>query len=321
MLAKTGFSAHSEGFNFVYRPFTLKDENIKSIRQRSISQIGRCLSSTNLRISLRALASLESALREPLPVFDMELSDEDREQWRPEQLEILTLIADVAQRSTDPVTLIRIRAILWWHRIRSPSEEVKERAEAVVYSIPESFELRLTRGLMNPFRIDEWQPTEDSEDDGNRFRQEKSEKMQHSLVAELLNRSEHASMAYEILTERIQTINAAGVQSSPQVILGVLGSTYPEFAAVLCDIIADNPSGPLAPYLFSLLTNVRVWHAERARGIAQRVLIGGTPVLCRGVALSYKSLRWADNATEEDIEVIKGLLNHEDLGVRDAAIE
>lgn len=320
MLAKTGFSAHSEGFNFVYRPFTLRDENIRSIRQRSISLIGRCLFSTNLRISLRALASFERALREPLAVFNMKISDEDREQWRPEQLEILTIVADFARHSTEPVTLIRVKRALSWHRNCSPSDEVKEKADAVVSSIPESFELRLTHGLMSPFRMDEWQPTEDNEDDGSRFRQENIEQMQHALVAEFLNHSEYASKAYEILAERIQAINAAGVQSSPQVLLDILGNTDPEFAAGLSDIIVDNPCGPLAPYLHSLLTNVRVWSAEHARGIGQRALIGGSPILSRCVALSYKSRRWTDNATEEDIEVIKELLDHEDLGVRDAAI-
>ena len=320
MLAKTGFSAHSEGFNFVYRPFTLRDENIRSIRQRSISLIGRCLFSTNLRISLRALASLESALREPHPVFDMELSDEDLEKWRPEQLELLTLIADFARRSTEPVILIQIRKVLLWHRSHSPSDEVRNQADAVVSSIPESFKLRLTQGLMSPFRMDEWQPNEDSGDDGNEFRQENIEQMQHALVAEFLSLSEYASRAYEILAERIQTIDAAGVRSRPQVLLDILGNTDPEFAADLSGIIVDNPCGPLAPYLHSLLTNVRVWSAEHARGIGQRALIGGSPILSRCVALSYKSRRWADNATEEDIEVIKELLDHEDLGVRDAAI-
>ena len=320
MLAKTGRSVHYEGYNFVYRPFTLKDENIKSIRQRSISLVGRCLFSTNLRISLRALKSLENALREPLAVFDMEISDENREQWRPEQLEILTLIADLVRCSTEPVTLIRIREALWWHRSYSPSDEVRDKADTVVSSIPESFELRLTQALMTPFRMDDRQPNEDNGDDGNRSRQEKIDQLQRALVVEFLDHSKRTGKAYEILTERIQTINAAGVQSSPQVILGILGNADPEFAAGLCDIIADNPNGPLAPYLQSLLTNVRIWSAERARGIGQRALRGGSPILCRGVALSYQSRRWADNAKAEDIEVIKELLDHEDLDVRDATI-
>ena len=320
MLAKTGFSVHSEGYNFAYHPFTLKDESIKSIRKRSISLVGRCLFLNNLRILLRALKSLENALREPLAVFDMVISDEDQEQWRPEQLEILTLIADLARRSTEPVTLIRIREALWWHRSYSPSDEVRDKADAVVSSIPESFELRLTQALMSPFRMDDWLPNEESGDDGNRRRQEKSEQMQRALVVEFLGHSEHAGKAYEILTDRIQTTNAAGVQPNPQEILGILGNSDPEFSAGLCDIIVDNPNGPLAPYLQPLLTNVRIWSAERARGIGQRALGGGSDILCRGVALSYRSRRWADNATAEDIEVIRELLDHEDIDVRGLAI-
>ena len=320
MLAKTGFSAHVEGYNFVYRPFTLEDERIKSIRQRSISLVGRCLFSNNLRISLRALNSLENALREPLAVFDMEISDEDREQWRPEQLEILTIVADFARRSTEPVTLICIGEAILWHRNFSPSDAVRDKADAVMSSIPVSFELRLTKGLMSPFRIDDWQPNEDNGDDGKRLSQEKREQMQRALVVELLSHSEHAGKAYEILTDRIQTINAAGVRSNPHVILDILGNSDPELVADLCDIIVDNPNGPLAPYLQSLLTNVRIWNAERARGIGQRALRGGSPILCRSVAMSYKSRRWADNATEEDIEVIRKLLDHEDLDVRGLAI-
>ena len=320
MLAKTGRSVHAEGHSFVHRPFTLKYESINSIRKRSISLIGRCLFSNNHRISLRALRSLESALCEPHAVLEMKISDEDREQWRPEQLEILTLISDLAHRSTEPVTLIRIRNALGWHRSHSPSDEVRDKADAIVSSIPESLDLRLTQGLMGPFRMDDWQLNEGSGDDGNRLRQEKIEQMQRALVVEFLGHSEHAGKAYEILSDRIQTINAAGVQSSPQVIIGILGNTDPEFAAGLCDIIVDNLNGPLAPYLQSLLTNVRIWNAERARGIGQRALRGGSPILCRGVASSYQSRRWADNAKAEDIEVIRELLDHDDLDVRGLAI-
>ena len=320
MLAKTGRSVHSEGHKIVIRPFTLKYERIKSIRQRSISLVGRCLLSTNLRISLRALASLENALRGPLPVFNMKISDEDLEQWRPEQLGILTLIADLARRSTELATLIRIREVLYWHRRYNPSDEVRDKAEAVVSFIAESFEIRLTQELLDPFHMDDWQPNEESEEDDSELRLEKWEQMRRDLVVEFLDHSEHAGKAYEILTDRIQTITAAGFHHNPHAFLDILGNTAPEFAAGLCDIIVDNPNGPLALHLHSLLTNVRQWSADRARDIDQRALKGGSDILCSGVALSYPSGGWADNATGEDVEVIRELLNYEDIDVRGLAI-
>ncbi len=320
MLAKTGRSVHFDRHNFVSRSFKLEYENVKSIRQRAISLVGSCLFSTDLRVSLRALGSLERALREPFPESDMEISDEELEQWRPEQYEILRLIADLARRSTEPVILIRIREVLWGYRSYTTSDEGRDKVDAIVTSFPTSFELRLTQELMGPFRMDDWLLDEDNGDEDYELHQEKRETMRRALLVELLDHSSHAGKAYEILTERIQTMNAAGVQPDPKALLEILGTSAPECADALCDLLVDNPKEPLSPYLQPLLTSVRIWSAERARNIGRRALQGGSDILCRGIAMSYQSRRWADNADKEDIEIIKELLDHEDIYTRGQAI-
>ena len=269
---------------------------------------------------MRALESLESALSEPVGMFDMKISDEDREQWRPEQLEILSHIADLAQSSTEPVVLLGIMDVLWWHRSYSDSDDVRDKADAIVASIPESFELRLTQELKDPFHSRDLLPEERQEDDGYKRHQERIEQTQRALVAEFLSHSGNVGGAYRILTHRIQAMTDAGVQPDPQLVLGILGNSNPEFAAGLCDIIVDDPSGALAPYLQPLLSNVRIWDAERARAISQRALGGSSNILCRGVALSYQSRGWAESATAQDVENIKELLKHEDVGARRLAI-
>ena len=320
MWEKTGHSTRSEGHSLVFRPFTLRDENVKSIRQRSLSLVVRCLSSNDLRVSLRAIRSLESALREPVGVFDMKISDEDREQWRPEQLEILTHVGELARRSTEPVVLLHIKESLRWHRSYSASEAVRARADAIVSSMPESFELSLTQELMDPFHSRDLLPEEREGDDGYRRHQERIEQIHRALVAKLISRSGDASGAYSILTGTIQTMTEAGVRPEPYVLLGILGDSDPEFAAGICDIIVDNPDGALAPYLHPLLSNVRIWNAERARAIGQRAFEGSSIVLRCGVASSYQAKGWSNNATAQDIENIRELLNHEDLAVRSLAV-
>ena len=320
MLAKTGHSTRSEGHSLFFRPFRLKDEDVKSIRQRSLPLVVNCLNSNDLRVSLRALQSLESALREPVGVFEMKISDEDREQWRPEQLEILTHIGDLARCSTEPVVLLRIKEVLWWHRSYSASEVVRDRANAIVSSMPESFELSLTQELMDPFHSRDLLPDEREADDGYKRQQERIEKTQRALVGELISRSQSANVAYIILTDRIQAMNDASVRPEPQVLLGILGDSDPELAAGICDIIVDSPNAVLAPYLQPLLSNVRIWDAERARAISQRALENGSTVLCYGVSVSYQSRGWAENATARDIGYIRELLGHEDLRVRSMAI-
>ena len=320
MLAKTGHSTRSEGHKFVFRPFALNRESIESIRQRSVSLVVDCLFSHSPRTTLRALDSLGNALRDPIGEFGHEISDKDREQWRPEQLEILTHIANLAQRSTEPLALLRIKKVLWWQHNYGPSDDIRGKTDAIVVSIPESFELQLTQEFMNPFHSRDLLPDEREGDDGFRRHQERIAQTQRVLVAELLNRSKEVDRAHSILTNRIQTMTDAGVQPEAQVILGLLGDSDPEFAAGLCDIIVDDPNGALTPYLHALLSNVRIWNVEQARAISQRVLEGGSNILCRGVALSYQRRGWADRATAHDVKHIKMLLSHEDLYARKLAI-
>ena len=320
MLTKTGHSTRSEGHSLFFHPFSLKAEDVKSIRQRSLALVVNCLSSSALRVSLRAIRSLENALREPVGVFELKISDEDREQWRSEQLAILTHIGDLARRSTEPVLLLRIKESLWRHRGDNASEVVRARADAIVSSMPESLELTLTQELMDPFHSRDLLPEEREGDDGHRRQQARIEQTQRALVAKLISRSGDSSMAYSILTDRIQTMTDAGVQPEPHVLLGILGDSDPEFASGICDIIVDNPDGALAPYLQPLLSKVRIWDAGRARGIGKRALEGSSNVLRRGVASSYQARGWANNATAQDIENIREFLNHEDLAVRSLAI-
>ena len=320
MLAMTGHSTRSEGHTLIFRRFAIEWEDVKSIRGRAVALVVGCLSSQNLKVILRALKSLGNALREPIGASDMNASDEKREQWRPEQLEILTNLEGLAQRLTEPMVLIRIKEVLWWHRNYSPSDAVRDKAEAIVASIPDSFELQLTQELMDPFHSRDLLPAEREGDDGFRRHRERIAQTQRALVAELLSRSLEADRAYSVLTDRIQTMTNAGIQAEAQVILGILGNSDPEFAAGLCNLIVDDPNGALTPYLHALLSNVRVSNTGQARAISRRTLEGRSNILCRGVALSYHQWGWADRATAEDVEHIRILLSNEDLYARKLAI-
>ena len=321
MLAKTGYSTYSEGNKLVYRSFIFKRDSIRSIRQRCVSLAVHCLNSNSIRVSSRAIQSLENALREPVGEFGQVVSDADRDQWRTEQLEILEHIKNFVCGSVEPVTLLRIREILRWHRNHNRSEDVQIKANTIVSSIPESFELRLTRALMNPYRSDEILSISNTENYDYESHRRKTEQMQRALAAEFLGHAGNTERAYEILTGRIQALLEAGVQYNPQVFQDALGDSEPELAASICDIIVRRPREALAPYVNVFLSNVRVWRSDKAMEIGRRILNGNEVVLCRGLALSYHSTGWADKATYSlDVKIIRALIEHEDLEVRRLAI-
>ena len=320
MLKKTGDSSRSEGHKLVISPFVLKKESIEVIRQRSIALAVDCLSSHSLKVTLRALRSLEVAMREPVGIFGIEISDEDQEQWRPEQLEVLTHIANLAQNSTEPIVHLRIRRMLQWHCRYSESDKVRAEAGDIVATIPDSFELRLTQALIGMFYSIDTLLVDGEEDQGDKHRKERIERAQQAIVAEFLSHSGNATTAHQILTDRLQTMRDSGAESNPQVFLGILGAAAPELAAGICDRIVDGQDGVLEPHLHALLSNVRIWNSARARAISRRALGRESVILCRGVAESYRSRRWADSATPEDIAIIKELLGHQDLVARGLAI-
>ncbi|MEK9139377.1 MAG: hypothetical protein AAB393_19845, partial [Bacteroidota bacterium] len=126
MLAKTGLSSHSEGPRWALRSFALQREDIEPVRKRALDVVVHCLSSTDLKVIMRALASLESALREPAGLLGLQITDADRGQWRPEQVEILEQIERLAERSTEPLVHLRIGEALWWHGRYGQSSDIKE---------------------------------------------------------------------------------------------------------------------------------------------------------------------------------------------------
>ena len=55
--------------------------------------------------------------------------------------------------------------------------------------------------------------------------------------------------------------------------------------------------------------------------VGRRIVNSNEVVLCRGLARSYQSTGWADKTTySQDVEIIKKLLEHEDIEVRRLAI-
>ncbi len=321
MLAKTGFSTYSEGNSLIYRSFILNRDSIQSLRQRCESLVIRCLNWNNIRISSRSIESLENALREPVGGFGQVVSEADRDQWRCEQLEILDHIANFVSDSVEPIVLLRIREILRWHRKHSQSEGVRIKANAIVSSIPGSFVLRLTRALMDPYRRDEILSSSDLEDYNYSAHERKTEQIHRALAEEFVGRAKNAREAYKVLTGRIQTLLESRVQHNPQVFLDALSKSDPYVAAGICCNIIRCPREALAPYVGALLSNVREWRSEKAMEISRSILNSNDVVLCRGLALSYRSSGWADKETySHDVEIIKELLEHQDIEVKRLAI-
>lgn len=147
LFAKTGHAAYSEGHQFSIRAFTVSREKIGALRSDALCVVRECAFSANPKVALRALKSLDNAMHEPTPIFNMAISNEDRAQWIPEQLTIIGILRDLTIHTSNPLIHLRVLETLHWHT-RYGLPEKKRQAIAAVAGVPDAFDLRLTRSLV-----------------------------------------------------------------------------------------------------------------------------------------------------------------------------
>src|SRR5262249_49137267 len=65
LFAKTGHTSYSEGYQIAIRPFKLDREEVEALRNGALGIVRECAFSANPKVALRALRSLDNALRAP----------------------------------------------------------------------------------------------------------------------------------------------------------------------------------------------------------------------------------------------------------------
>jgi len=320
MLAKTGHSSQAEGQKIVFQPFLVSEENTRALRGRALEIIVGCARSRQRRIALRAIGSLENALREPVPYFGMAITGTDHERWVPEQLKVLDEIHELVSSTADPVVHLKIWEAVRWHARRGWAKAVQDKAGAVVKSIAQTGEVRLTRLLMHnwdPF----WEP-EDGEDFHAAFEEHERElqEMRREVALLFLEAHSDAREGMRVLADRIRAIEEGGHQAEPELFLHALAEANPAYASVMCEQIIGMPEDVVARYLAVFLRGARMGDTALSLDLARRAAQTGHATLCRGVAQAYWQDDWLRDVRQEDLELLQMLLDNEDAWVKKAAI-
>ena len=101
----------------------------------------------------------------------------------------------------------------------------------------------------------------------------------------------------------------------------VLSTTDHEIACEVCNHIISDTSKPLANYLEFLLSGIRGKDENTAIKLTEIAVNSGDLILCRSVAEGYAYRGWAFRLKNEEIKIIKKLLNSLDTDTRRLAIE
>jgi hypothetical protein len=316
LLKKSIDSIYLEDNRTFRRQFPLTREEIHLIRERALNLISDYLTSSQPKVILRALESLGKALQEPVDSSGKKLN-ELCEHWVPEQLKILEFIEALVTQNKESVVHLKVIEVLDRYAHCAYNPGVRKKAKNIIVSIPNTYELQLTRVLLHKHDWD-WDK-EDFRVSCQRYAQFVQE-TRCAVAEEVLQKYPDAAVGVQALNERLKEIEDSGFQPAPSLLLEALSEISPSYAAAMCEAIIEEPSRMLSSELDSLLSSVRAADINRAIAITRRAIDTGDSALCSAIAQIYYWRGWTKSQQPDDLEFIKKLLTHTDLKVRRLAI-
>jgi len=154
ILEKEGDSTIFKNYQLISTPFLVNYENAKTIRNKAISILNDLINSKSITVVNRVLKSLKGALRPPMPLYGITISDEQYKQWIPEQMEILEIIENIVRRTEIPIVHIQVASDLKLYCKLNKFGDIAIKIDSILKSIPDSFDLRVTKALVNEFDVD-----------------------------------------------------------------------------------------------------------------------------------------------------------------------
>jgi len=314
LLAKEGDSARSRGHGIIFKPFAVSFENTRGLRKKAISLLSSCLEFDSTKVILRGLKSLANTLNPPHGRFGRIVSDDEIAQWLTEQITALEAIESLTKITGEPIIHLQIASELKWHAKRNRQKEVREKANKILESIPDSFDLRAYRCIW--YRYDRDWDDEDREEYQRRVRDEIK-----ITATEIIKRYENGQEIFKNLDEILNRFKKCGIRVMPAYLLYEISVVDYKLAIEISKLIVSKPSSPLSSHLTSLLSGIREKSKSEALDIIKSAIVTKDIMLCSSIAYGYSWGRWIAAIVEDEIEIVRELLGHSDQNVRRYAIE
>jgi len=166
-----------DGRSLKISTFLVDHKITHEIRGKALKLIEGLLNSNNVKVALRALESLRKALEELRDRSSQPL-EEVNQWWESEQLEIFEMIHSLVTRDIEPLVQLKAIEKLDWYARWSSLSAVKQKAQNITASVPQTEKLKLTGTLCGNYY---W----DSQADEFRLNWEKREQAVSQIIKDL----------------------------------------------------------------------------------------------------------------------------------------
>jgi hypothetical protein len=322
LLAREGYTTTSRLHAFALEPFGIDQKKTSELRRQVLDLVSELAGSEDLRTARRAIESLAHASSEPHGFVGRQPSAEEREQWLPEQLELIDRFRSAAKTADDPMIHVEIARRLSWHIEHSRWKEVRAKAKRFVKGLPDTFEFRLTGVLTEGWGLD-WIPGVPAYRGDWQRRQREVIAMQVALAERFIAGFRSPADGLELLEHRVEQLRAADAKAEPSHFLYQLAAVDDRYASRLTELLVKRPDSPLignAPALLSSFHHRGGTAVKAARRIEAGLLRSQEALVPRIAAQALQAAQWEPRPHKQDLALLDQALAHRDAHVRTLAL-
>jgi transcriptional regulator with XRE-family HTH domain len=285
ILSGEGHTTSATARTLTMKPFKVRYDAVAALRARVIQAAITLLSGASTNIAVRAAAFLEDALRYPISILGLQITDEDRAVYTGEFLKTLARLKELVESgSLDATVVIAIARTISWHANYGTSETARV-ARAIVEALPTNLEFRVLAGLadgfgrtiIGRFEADSWQTRLDT--------------WIATLVTDLSRAYSEAPRLRQFLEASLERMGIAGLSrdGSFHLLLPEVLRRRPDLAADVVEAALQGRSGRLGVYLGASLFHVLVNDRDQGRRWARRLLDSGDPGFQAAVGRAFSN--------------------------------
>ena len=324
MLKKAGSRSEARGNQLVFDPFFVNPETTRAVRDRALAIVDRCLGSPSLKVVLRAVSSLEDALRPPMGHFGLTAGDDLHDRWLPEQRTVISRLSMLMNTQPDPLVAIAVSQAVSWHARFGQNLQLREAARELIRCLPWSFELGMAKHMSSRrFRCELKEGIDTNWDEGDLNLHEREASLsieRHNLVDEFIARYPEPSSGAQWLEERLTVIRNAGEQCDAAQFLATLSERHPKYGALVVRNVMDKSPSALTDGLGALIAGVRVADETVAFALCAEAADSQDSRLRAAAANVCRQAMCGSSPAGEWVALLRRLLSDEDMMVVRASL-
>jgi hypothetical protein len=311
-LEREGIDSWARGDReIVMRQFLIDPQPTQEVRAKAVALLRQAATAGGVGAATMAAKVIGEALNGPRGYFGKEISAEEMEVWKPEQLELIGVLSETVSADATPPTLLAVVDALAWHIEFSPWPEVVSAAEEVVGSIPETLPLEVAGIIHEPWSI-AWRPSATERFGSPSRERTELETLTKRIARELIEEQGSPNAVLEFISSVVAEFEEVHESSNPAPLLMAICNLNLDYGSAMAEELIENPEHRLVPTLHALIVAIRDQDPDRARGLCLLALDRGDERLAGATARAYWSAQWLPTRNEIDVEILERLIEVEE---------